>query len=71
LYTLQNFVREHGGKRHLGFWYVKFQVDLQYFVRAMTVFDCLRILRRVVNGPFEASNIRHLRYSGMLPGMGS
>jgi len=68
---LQNFVREHRGKRHWVVWYLKFQVDLQYFVRALTLFDYRRIHRRIVNHLFEASNIRHLRSSGMLCGMGS
>jgi hypothetical protein len=50
---------------------VKFQVDLQYFMRALTVFDCLRIRRGIVNSPFEVSNIRHLCSSGMLNGVDS
>ena len=50
---------------------MKFQADLQYFMRALTVFDYLRICRRIVNSPFEASNIIHLRSSVMLHGVGS
>jgi hypothetical protein len=68
---LAYFVREHRRKRHLGVWCLKFQVDLQYFVRALTVIDYLRIRRRIVNSLLEASNIKHLRSSGLLPGMGS
>jgi predicted nuclease of restriction endonuclease-like (RecB) superfamily len=68
---LRNFVREHREKRHLGVWCLKFQVAVQYFVRALTVIDYLGIRRRIINSYFEASNIRHLRSSGLLPGVGS
>ena len=68
---LQNFVREHRGKRHLGVWCLQFQVDLQYFMRALTEIDYFRIRRRIVNSLSEASNIRHLHSSELLPGVGS
>jgi hypothetical protein len=46
-------------------------VDIKYIVWAVTGVDYLRIRRRIMNSRFEASNIRHLRSSGMLPGVGS
>ena len=40
-------------------------------MRALTLFDYLRIRRRLVNSPVEASSIRHLRCSRMLLGVDS